>query len=111
MLQEVYKFEKLFQNNLNWFKLLLRRSLSLFPFYNENIPHRLSTEDLETFETPENNNGLHIGSLDVDSLFTTLHLNKLFTLCTKSIYNQNDTAESLSNSEFKKLLSLVTKKI
>ena len=50
-----------------------------------------------------------MGTLDEDSLFTNISLEETITICTKSVYNQKDTVEGLSKSEFKKLLSLSTK--
>ena len=50
-----------------------------------------------------------MGSLDVDSLFTNISLEETINICTESIYDQNDSIESLNKSEFKKLLSLATK--
>ena len=48
-------------------------------------------------------------SLNMDSLFTNIPLKETITRCTKSIYNRDHTAEALSKSELKKLLSLATK--
>ena len=39
------------------------------------------------------------------SLFTNIQHEWTITICTKSIYNQNDIFEDLSKSEFKKFLS------
>ena len=50
-----------------------------------------------------------MGGLDVDSLFTNILLEETITISTESIYNENDTVEGLSKSEFKKRLSLATK--
>ena len=50
-----------------------------------------------------------MGSLDVDSLFTNIPLEKTINICTEPIYDQNDNVEGLNKSEFKELLSLATK--
>ena len=50
-----------------------------------------------------------MGSLDVDSLFINIPLKETINMCTKSIQDQQDSAEGLNQSEFKKLLSLATK--
>ena len=41
-----------------------------------------------------------MSSLDVDSPLTNIPLEEIITICTESIYNQNDTVEGLSKSEF-----------
>ena len=48
--------------------------------------------------------------LDVDSLFPYVSLEETITICIESICNIINTVEGLSNSEFKKLLLLATKK-
>ena len=50
-----------------------------------------------------------MSSLDVDSLFINIPLEETINICTESIYDQNDSIESLNKSEFKELLSLATK--
>ena len=49
-----------------------------------------------------------MGNLDVDSLLTKIPLEKTIEVCTNEPFKESDTAEGLSNSEFKKLLSLTT---
>ena len=60
-------------------------------------------------EIVEQDSNFYMGSLDVDSLFTNISLEETINICTESIYDQNDSIESLNKSEFKKLLSLATK--
>ena len=52
--------------------------------------NELTIDDSFSFakEIVEQDNSLYTGNLDVDSLFTTLHLKKLFILCIEFIYNQ-----------------------
>ena len=45
----------------------------------------------------------------MDSLFTNIPLEETIKICTESIYDQNDSIESLNKSEFKELLPLATK--
>ena len=52
-----------------------------------------------------------MGSLNVDSLFTNIQHEGTITICTKSIYNQNDTVEDFSKFEFKKRLPSVPNKV
>ena len=59
-------------------------------------------------EIAEQDSSFHVGSLDVDSLFTNIPLEEIVNICTESIYDQNDIVEGLNKSEFKKLLSLST---
>ena len=60
-------------------------------------------------EIVEQDSNFYMGSLDVDSLFTNISLEETINICTESIYDQNDSIESLNKSEFKELLSLATK--
>ena len=46
---------------------------------------------------------------DVDSLFTNITLEESITICTKSIYIQNDTVKGLFKFEFEKPLYLAMK--
>ena len=52
---------------------------------------------------------LYMGSLDVDSLFTSIPFEETINISTESIHDQNDSIEGLNKSEFKELLSLATK--
>lgn len=46
-------------------------------------------------------------SFDVDSLFINIPLEETITICTESIYNQNNTVESLSKSVATKKSSFI----
>ena len=48
-------------------------------------------------EIVEQDSSFYMGSLDVDSLFTNIPLEKTINICTESIYNQNDSVEGLNN--------------
>ena len=50
-----------------------------------------------------------MGSLYVDSLFTNISHEETISICAESIYDQRNSVEGLSKSEFKELLSLATK--
>ena len=50
----------------------------------------------------EQESSLYMGSFDEDSLFTNILLEETITICTASIYNQNNTAEDLSKPELSK---------
>ena len=45
----------------------------------------------------------------MDSLFTNIPLEETISICTESIYDQNDIVKGLNKSEFKELLSLAIK--
>ena len=62
-------------------------------------------------EIVEQDSSFHMGSFDVDSLFTNISLEETINICTESIYDQNDLVEGLNKSELKKLLSLATKEV
>ena len=51
---------------------------------------------------------LFIGSLDVNSLFTNIPLEKTINICTKLLYNNEDVVGGINKSEFKNLLLLAT---
>ena len=48
-------------------------------------------------------------SLDVDSLFTNIHLEETIEICTNQLFKGSETVEGLNKTEFKELLSLATK--
>ena len=49
-----------------------------------------------------------MGSLDVDSLFTSILLETI-EICTNELFKESEIVEGLSKTEFKELLSLATK--
>ena len=51
-----------------------------------------------------------MGSLDVDSLFTNIPLDKAINICTNNAYSEQDVIEDINKEEFRNLLSLPTKK-
>ena len=57
----------------------------------------------------EQNNSFYLGNLDMNSLFNKILLGKTVTICTESIYNQNNSVQVLNRSELKELLSLAIK--
>ena len=50
-----------------------------------------------------------MGSLDIDSIFTSISLEETIEICTSSLYRNKKIAHGLKKSEFKDLLSLVNK--
>ena len=50
-----------------------------------------------------------MGSLDVDSLFTNIPLDKTIDICTNQLFENTDTVEGFKKSELKQLLCLATK--
>ena len=51
---------------------------------------------------------LFMGSLDADSLFTNIPLEKTINICTNLLYNNVDVTERIKKSEFENFLSLAT---
>ena len=52
---------------------------------------------------------LFIGSLDVDSLFTTIPLDKTIDICVNQLFENTDTVTGFTKLELKQLLCFVTK--
>ena len=52
---------------------------------------------------------LIMGSLDVDSLFTSIPLDEAFDICVNQLFENTDTVEGFKKSELKQLLCLATK--
>ena len=50
-----------------------------------------------------------MGSLDVHSLFTNIHLEETIEICADELFKESETVEGLSKTEIKELLSLATK--
>ena len=61
-----------------------------------------------TQKTVEQDISFYMVSLEMNSLFTNILVEETFTKSNESIYNQSNTVEGLSKSEFKKH-SLATK--
>ena len=54
---------------------------------------------------------LFMGSLNVDSLFTSMPLKETINICTNLLYNNVDVIEGTNKSEFENLLSLATQEL
>ena len=52
---------------------------------------------------------LFMGSLEVDSRFTSIPIEETIDICTNLLYNNEDVIRSINKSEFKNLLLLATK--
>ena len=52
-----------------------------------------------------------MGSLDVDSLFTSIPLEETINICTNLLYNNIDVIEGINKSEFENLLPLATQEL
>ena len=53
--------------------------------------------------------GCHLVSFDVSSLFTSIPLDETIEITLDMLYKTSDQVQGLSQSNFKKLLSIVTK--
>ena len=60
-------------------------------------------------EICEQDFSLSMGSLDVDSLFTNIPLDKTIYICINQLFENTDTVEGFTKSELKQLLCLATK--
>ena len=60
-------------------------------------------------EIVEQDSEFFMGSLDVDSFFTNISLEKTIDICTNTLFENIEKVEGLSKIEFKELLSLATK--
>ena len=60
-------------------------------------------------EIVDQQHDLFMGSLDVDSLFTSIPLEKTTEICTNELFKESETIEGLSKTEFQELLSLAIK--
>jgi len=83
----------------------------LVPILSKLTVNEFTIKDSFSFakEIVQQDSSLYMASLDVDSLFTNIPLDETINICTESIYDQSDTVEGLSKSEFKELLSLAAK--
>ena len=54
---------------------------------------------------------LFMGSLNVDSLFTSMPLKETINICTNLLYNNVDVIEGTNKSEFENFLSLATQEL
>jgi hypothetical protein len=50
----------------------------------------------------------YMASLDVDSLFTNIPLIETMDICTKLLFQENDTVHGMNREDFKQLLSIAT---
>ena len=59
-------------------------------------------------EIVDQQHNLFMGSLDVDSLFTSIPLEETIEICTSELFKEYETVEGFSKFECKELLSLAT---
>ena len=52
-------------------------------------------------EIVDQQHNLFMGSLDVDSLFTSIPLEETIEICTNELFKESETIEGLSKTEFK----------
>ena len=52
---------------------------------------------------------LHMASLDVDSLFTNVSLDKTIDICVGNLYNDNENPLNIPEYDFRNLLKIATK--
>ena len=85
--------------------------LFLVPTLNLLTKNEYTVKDSFQFaeEICEQDPTLSMGSLDVDSLFTNIPLDETIDICVNQLYENSDTVECFTNSEFKQLLCLATK--
>ena len=62
-------------------------------------------------EVVEQDSSNFMGSLDFDSLITSISPEKTIEICTNNLFKNNDIVHGLKKSEFKDLLSLATKEL
>ena len=60
-------------------------------------------------EIVDQQHDLFMGSLDVDSLFTNIHLEETIEICTNELFKESESVGDLSKTRFKENLSLATK--
>ena len=60
-------------------------------------------------DTCEQDPTLSMGSLDVDSLFTSVPIDETIDICVNQLFEKTDTLEGFAKSEIKQLLCLATK--
>ena len=85
-------------------KFLVPRMISIT--YNE-----ITGKDTFCFakEVVEQDSSLVMASLDVDSLFTIIPLDKAINIFTNTVHSKQDVIQGISKEEFRNLLSLATK--
>lgn len=64
---------------------------------------------MHTTEIAEQESCNFISSLDINSLYIKINLNKTIEICTNDLFENSEIVHRLKKSEFKDLLSLATK--
>ena len=62
-----------------------------------------------TEEIFQQDSSLHMNSLDADSLFTNIPLDKTIGICLGNFYNDNENAPNILKHDFHNLLNIATK--
>ena len=75
--------------------------------------NKYTVKDLLNFATEivEQDSSNLMGSLDIDSLFANIALEETIKICTNNIFKHGRIVHGLKKSEFKDLLSLLTKEL
>ena len=118
ILNGVVKVHEQLVNNCQTFKPIL--SAIGTPTYNIATFHALILKPLttnnymlrDTFEVSRDifnkNPNLFMASLDVDSLFTNIHLDETINIIIEKLFSENETVHNLNKDQFKSLLTLAT---
>ena len=83
----------------------------LVPILNPLTKNEYTVKDSFQFaeEICEQDPTLSMGSLDVDSLFTSVPIDETIDICVNQLFEKTDTLEGFAKSEIKQLLCLATK--
>ena len=60
-------------------------------------------------EICQQDSNLHMASLDVDSLFTNIPVEKTINICVDNLYNDNENPPNIPKHNFRNLLNIATK--
>ena len=62
-------------------------------------------------EICQQDSNLHMASLDIDSLFTTIPLEETINICVDNLYSDNENPPNIQKHNFHNLLNIATKEI
>ena len=83
----------------------------LLKFLTPSTPNEYIVIDLFHFaeEICQQNPNLNMASLDVDSLFTNIHLDETINICIDNLYNGNENPPNITKFDFRNLLNIAIK--
>ena len=100
-------------NSFSYWYTYLQISKFLLKFLSSSTANKFIVIDSFHFdeEICQQDSNLHMDSLDIDLLFTTIPLEETINICVDNLYSDNENPPNIQKHNFHNLLNIATKEI